>query len=426
MSDPKKPPGPCILAFGPGTWNWPEVSGSPRYHLWTLAKMGWRVLYVEPPKEFHLFTRLWKAPDREFHVLTPGRVLPFGVRGIKSETSGERWRAFTSSQLVARAVSACDNLKMQPDVYWFGAPWHQTLRQRLPKTGICVTHVYDELSQSPILNQMQRELLWQWERELLRSCHIAFCSSLPQKERRAEVAKRSFLLENAVSADFLYKFAPYHMDEQTRRVAAQVEKYPSPRFIYSGVADLRVEPEYFRAIIENLPTGHILFFGRKESTLDPGFAAEMDANPRMHCLGHMPYHSLPGLLRMGDVLMVAHKRMPFTDAMYPEKLNEYLATGRPVVSVCLPEVGRVARESVHEGVIRTADSPWDFVAAATVAMNDKSEILEEKRVDIAREHTWEAMGERLDRELRMELDRVFHGRKEVTALTAVRTSTGVR
>ena len=412
MTDQKKTQAPCILAFGPGTWRWPEVCGSTRYHLRTLAAMGWRVLYVEPPTKFHPLSKVWKAPDREFVVLTPGRIMPFGVRGIKNEQMGEKWRAVASSQLAARALRTLKTLKWQPHVHWFGAPWHAQIIEHLPPGPVLVTHVYDELSQSPVLNQLQRDLLWRWERELLRSCHIAFCSSLPQLEKREDIAPRTFLLENAVKDSFIYQFKPYELDEQTRRIAARIDKLAPPRFMYGGVADLRLEPEIFRSILENLPTGNIIFLGRQEDSLDPALAADIAGNPRMHMMGEIPYSCYPGLYRLGDVLMIPHKRMPFTDAMFPEKLVEYLATGRPVVSVGLREVGRIAREAPYEGLLRIADSPWEFLACVTVAMNDKDEIREEKRVEIARNHTWSVAGERAHRELFDEIARRARQLKE--------------
>ncbi|MCB2156001.1 hypothetical protein KQI84_14060 [bacterium] len=405
MSEQKKNSGPCILAFAPGTWRWPEVCGSTRYHLWTLAGMGWRVLYVEPPVKFHTIGKTWKAPDRDFVVLTPGRIMPFGVRGIKNDQMAEKWRSVTSSQLASRAQRALKSLKWSPHVYWFGAPWHSEIIQHLPPGPVPVTHVYDDLSQSPIFNAMQREILWRWERELLRACNVALCSSMPQMEKREDIARRTFLLENAVKDSFIYQFKPYDLDEKTRKIAARIDRLTPPRFVYGGVADLRLEPEFFRTILENLPTGNVIFLGRKEDSLDPALAADIEGNPRMHCLGEIPYSSYPGLYRMADVLLIPHKRMPFTDAMFPEKLIEYLATGRPVVSVGLPEVGRIAREAPYEGILRVADSPWEYLAAATVAMNDKDEIHEEKRVEIARNHTWSVAGERAHRELLEEVTR---------------------
>jgi glycosyltransferase involved in cell wall biosynthesis len=412
-----------LLAFAPGSWGWPEFCGSPRYHLWTLAGMGWRVLYVEPPTKLRLMRSMWKAPDREFHVLSPARVVPFGVRGIKSEANGEKWRRSTGEQLAARGLAAMKDLGWKKaDFVWFGAPWHSPILEAMPKDVRTINHVYDELSLSPALSSMQREVLWMWERELVRACDLTLCSSLPQKDRRNEVAQRAFLLENAVREDFIFTGTDYVMNEQTRHIAARLDRIAPPRFLYGGVADHRVNPEFFRAILENLPSGNVVFLGKQDKSLDADFAREAQVNPRIHFLGDIPYSCMAPLLRMGDVLLIGHKRMPFTDAMYPEKLNEYLATGRPIVSVALTEVGRVARESTHEGLIRTADTPWEFVAAVTSALAERNPVLEEARIMLAKNHTWGMMGQRLERELLAEMHAT---RGPVTPASAAASHSGI-
>jgi glycosyltransferase involved in cell wall biosynthesis len=49
-------------------------------------------------------------------------------------------------------------------------------------------------------------------------------------------------------------------------------------------------------------------------------------------LGARPHSSIPGYLQHADVLVVPHRRTPFTESLDPIKAYEYRAVGRPVVA----------------------------------------------------------------------------------------------
>ncbi len=387
-----------IIAFAPGGWAYPEFAGSPRYHLWGLAGMGWKVLYVEPPKKLQLLTRMWKAPDREFHVLTPARVAPFGVRAVPNEKTGDAWRTKTAEGLVTRAQEAAKSLNMKPSLWWFGAPWHSAIAKLAPENVVKVAHIYDELSASPALEPHQRTLLWDWERELLRMMDTTICSSEPQMDRRVRIAPRLVMIENAVSEEHL----PENRKPPTQAatvLAAKVSRLPSPRLMYGGTVDLRLDEQMFTLLATSFQNGSLIFAGHYDDNFPERARKMFNAMPNVHFLGDVPYSAFPWIYSHADALLLAHKRMEFTNGMYPEKINEYLASGKPIVSVSLPEIGRLSREMTHPDVIRVADTPADFIEACRTAVEDKDPEVAACRVDLARAHLWGQGAERLDREL---------------------------
>lgn len=395
---------PVLLAFAPGVWGWPDFAGSPRYHLWTLAGMGWRVLYVEPPTRLRPAGRLWRAPDRAFAVLSPGRVAPFAARAAKRDRLAEAWRGLAGRQLARRALAALQSLGWKPDAYWLGAPWHSTVLEALPAGPPAVAHVYDELSLSPLLDEARSARLWRWERELLRSCASAFCSSRPQCDRREGVAERVVHLPNGVPRHFLHgASAPRPVPESARAALQRLEAMPRPRYGYAGVADLRLDPEMFRALLRMDREGSIAFLGKRDPSLDAAFASEIALHPRAAFFGDLPHDALPPLLRACDALLIGHRRMPFTDAMMPEKLCEYLATGRPVASVGLPEVAHAMRTSLAPPRLRVADEPeaWAREAFEAAGELDLRPDLQADRIAYAAEHTWDILGAKADRALRL-------------------------
>lgn len=382
-----------ILAFSPGLWNWTEFTGSPRYHLWTLAGLGWRVLFVEPPKKFAARSTVRSADDRSFHVLSPAMVPPFAIRHIPGARSGALWRATVARRLAAEGLAACRRLSLTPDHYWFGAPWHSAVAAHLPPGPRKLFHVYDELSKTPAFNPMQQQLLAAWEDELCTCSDLVLCSSLPQQQARARHGTKVRLLENAVRDDFLRRPVP-ECPTAERRILEALREKPRPRVVYTGVADHRLDPKLFEEILKIDEVASLNFLGIATEEFRQAFhPSRPDAVTFFDSIG---YSAIPALLQDGDVAVIAHHRTAFTDAMFPEKLNEYLSSGKPIVSIDLPEVCRVAAEARLSGAIYTASNAGEFAQAVRRALEENTPELEEERRRLAAGRTWSRMGERLD------------------------------
>jgi len=362
--------------------------------------MGWNVLYVDPPLKFSLLGKTWTAPDRPFHVLSPGRVMPFGVRRVPGEKSGEAWRSRTGAQLAARARDFARELKLTPDAYWFGAPWHSAVQRELPEGPVSVFHVYDELTLSPAFDETQRRLLWQWECELLQACDLTCASSQPQYDRRTKAARRLLLLENVIPDGWLDDDALPQPDNEALAWLEHIRSLPRPLHMYAGVVDHRLDMRCFSAVLQQNPEGSLVFAGHLDDSRDKAFFDEHEGDERVVTTGRLSLEALFLMAREADVLLIGHRRSPFTDAMLPEKLSEYLATGKPVVSIDIPEVCRIAGEADTPDVIRTASTPSEFGAESReAALVDQPELGEVRR-NLAAKRTWSAMGKRLDAALR--------------------------
>jgi hypothetical protein len=64
----------------------------------------------------------------------------------------------------------------------------------------------------------------------------------------------------------------------------------------------------------------------------------LDGLPNVHRIGELPYERLPEHLAAFDVCTIPFQRTPLTEATNPVKLFEYLATGKRVVALGLPEI----------------------------------------------------------------------------------------
>lgn len=384
---------PVLLAFAPGPWRWPDVAGSTRYHLWTLSSLGWRVLYIEPPTAIRLRGKLWRASDRPFAALSPGAVAPFAVRLCRELVSAEAHRTLVSRQLAARASSALRQLRWNPAALWLGAPWHSALRAQFAKIP-ALFHVYDELAASPALSSFQRKLLSRWERKLILDSDRTLCSSLPQLKRRQRITANCQLLENAVPDHFLEQ--PASVPREFQKSYEKFLQTERPRFCYGGVLDHRVDPGCIRPLLKSLKKGTLCFLGKIDPSAGEAFLAELRQHPKVFLSGAVPFNAYPALYHQADCLFYCHRQNAFTRGMLPEKIGEYLTSGKPIISIATAETQRITRGNSENNLIFLVATPTEFRQAFEQFQIEETDRLSSARIEIAKRRTWSVAAKKLE------------------------------
>ncbi|HQQ06973.1 MAG TPA: ElyC/SanA/YdcF family protein [Candidatus Omnitrophota bacterium] len=113
----------------------------------------------------------------------------------------------------------------------------------------------------------------------------------------------------------------------------------------------------------------------------------------VHFLGKKEHASIPDFINGFDVCIIPYLLTEYTKNVYPTKLNEYLAMGKPVISTDLPEVAYFNAENDNAvSIAYTADEFCDFLIRALQA-NTAQDI--ERRIAIARNNSWSARIEQM-------------------------------
>ena len=110
----------------------------------------------------------------------------------------------------------------------------------------------------------------------------------------------------------------------------------------------------------------------------------LQALPNVFFLGQKAYQDLPAYLSCFAVCCLYYKtNLEFNKYRNPKKLLEYLATGRPVVSVDIPEV------SYFGGAIAIAKTFAEYGQLLRLVLSEDSALKRSERVNFAASQTWE-------------------------------------
>lgn len=167
---------------------------------------------------------------------------------------------------------------------------------------------------------------------------------------------------------------------------ADLAGIPRPRVLYVGGLHRHVDQRLLAALLPTLPDVQFVFIGPKVSG---DWAVE--SLPNAHFLGRRPHDVLPAYIDAADACFVPYALSPFTVTVWPTKLHEYFARGRPVVSTPLDEVLLLG---YPEPDLHVGGSPAELRTAILAAIAGGGEGAE-RRVALARDYSWERTMDRI-------------------------------
>jgi teichuronic acid biosynthesis glycosyltransferase TuaH len=112
----------------------------------------------------------------------------------------------------------------------------------------------------------------------------------------------------------------------------------SPRMLYLGTIDDRLDIGQLRELAEAFPSGSLTLIG---PLIDADRVAPLRSLANVEIRPPVSRAEVTGLVSAADVCVIPHEVTPLTLAMSPLKLYEYLAGGRPVAATDLPPIAAV-------------------------------------------------------------------------------------
>lgn len=346
-----------------------------------LARRGHRVLYVDslglrrPSVSRGDFRRVWarlvcglRAPRRVRERLWVWSPLVIPLQRYAAVRQLNFWLLRGGLWLWTRWLG------LRHDLLWTYNP----MTTRLFPMASFATVVYHCVDEIGAQRGMPTEEIEAAECELLARADRCFVTAQHLLERRRGRCRDIRYFPNVADFDhFATALSP------STRVPEDLARIPRPRIGFVGaITDHKLDLPLLRALAAAHPEYSIVLLG-KVGEGDPWAEVEsLRECPNVHWLGPRPYGSLPAYLKGFDVALLPSVINGYTLGMFPMKFFEYLGAGCPVVATALPSLAEFGH------VAALAASPAQFVAAVERTLRGEAPPLE-RRLEVAREHTYE-------------------------------------
>jgi glycosyltransferase involved in cell wall biosynthesis len=316
-----------------------------------------------------------RAADRtklpaSFEVYSPGPWLP----NLGRPAWLGRW---TSEQRLRRAHRLLRARGCSQIVLYLWRPEFAPAITQVSHQLSCY-HIDDEYSFSPAEGGLSPA-----EVHLIRSVGQVFIHSPAMMAKKGEFNSNTEFVPNGV--DYRAYATPVEEPDDLRRVA-------HPRIGYMGNLKRMLNWPLLLELSGQHPEWSFVFVGQIAPHPEiRGVLEELSRRRNVHMLGSRPAGALAAYVQHCDVCIMPYRLDDYTKYIYPLKLHEYLASGRPVVGAHVPAI------EGFEGAVLLANSSEEWSRAIERALSpvENTSASCEARQGIARMHDWDLLVERI-------------------------------
>jgi glycosyltransferase involved in cell wall biosynthesis len=344
------------------------------------AEQGNRVLYVEAQASLAslgVYRNDWRRLFRwlrgprlvatNLHVATLPLVLPF----FQMSRAINRINNWPIQRLLRHWLR---RLGYRNPVVWAFNPHNEGLIGKLGEK-VAIYECVDELSASKGL--VRSSVVRALERRLLEKADLVIVTHDNLRRSKEDLAKSIYVIPNGAEVEHFGKAALAETP-----LAPEMSRYAKPIIGFLGAVQYWIDFDLIRHIALARPTWSLVLVG------PVGRLARVDKVrdlPNVHLLGRRPYEDLPSYLKAWDVCINPYILDETAANCSPLKLYEYLATGKPIVSVDMPE----ARQ--FEGLVDIARDDEDFVKRIDLILDDPADQDRRARlrIEAVAPHSWD-------------------------------------
>ena len=364
----------CSLVYFGNDWDAENRTSS--HHIARRLALGTKLLYVDSPgmrspkasgrdvkKIVHKLRQAIKLPTKVGEQLWRCTVPQLPFRSVPGVTwLNERFARWALSRAIA-------HLGFERYVLWFALPHPGFLAGKLAEQGV-VYYCIDDYAAHPGVDAAR---IQQSDDALTRAADWVFV---------APPALMPAKLKMNVST----RFSPHGVDAQLfarandplTPVPPQIADIRPPIVGFFGSLADWVDVSLIAKLARDRPTYTVLLVGHVSTDV-----SELTGLGNVRMVGAQPYESLPNWARAFDVAVIPYRRNRQVMNANPLKLREYLATGKPVVSVSTPEVDRFAE---FVAIARTDD---EFVTLVDGALTEDNATARERRIQSVAASSWD-------------------------------------
>lgn len=253
--------------------------------------------------------------------------------------------------------------------------------QKLPDdikalTAASVYQSMDDISQVAYSHRHGTKL----EEKIISNFDYTLCTSKELTRLKSPFSKNVFFHPNAADID-IFKTA---MTQTLPKPEALQSIDPNKKIIgYTGSIEYRSDFELLKKIATQHADKILFFVGPIQGNEQD--EAGLTKMPNVVFAGPRKITELPAFLQYFDCVIIPFRKNTLTKSIYPLKINEYLAAGKPVIATHFSEDIYTFRDVAY-----IADDHETFLQLIDQAIDENNAALQEKRVAVASQNTWAA------------------------------------
>ncbi len=363
-----------VLALVPDEWG---TWWQPRHQVLVRLARYFRVLWVEPQNHWRqVLVALKSPPKRETEA-----ALPPGFR-IFRQTLPEVYRSrpingWLRRQSLLRAANILRRSGCKKLILYLWRPEFQFALKDVPSDVSCY-HIDDEYSFSSADLPTS-----QTESALIGSVDQVFIHSPALLEKKGRINPKTLHVPNGVDYDFYSR--PRILPEDLARI-------PWPRVGYAGWIKSQLDLSLLVELARNHSGLSFVFVGglMHEEIIGED-VRKLAALPNVSFLGAKSTEDMANYPPHFDVCIMPYKLDGYTRYIYPLKLHEYLATGRPTVGTGIRSLQDFRK------IVTLADTYDEWVAALREGLSSEANTEERRaaRQSVAQQHDWTVLVHRI-------------------------------
>jgi len=285
-------------------------------------------------------------------------------------------------------------LRFHRPILWTYNPYSESLLGKLGE-GLTVYDCVDELSASKGL--VRSNIVEELERRLIKKVDVVIVTHENLYRSKKSLAREIHLISNAAEVDHFRKACV-----PDTPVAQEMRTIPRPIIGFLGSVQYWIDMDLLRFLAIAKPQWSFVLIGPKGRLAQ---IKKIENLPNIYMLGKKQYEDLPSYLKAFDVCLNPYILDETAMNCSPLKLYEYLATGKPVVSVDMPEARK------FNGLISIGHDYAEILRLLGEAIKPEatSQGRIAARIDAVKEHGWDNRFTQLEKTLAQKLERQTRG-----------------
>jgi glycosyltransferase involved in cell wall biosynthesis len=215
------------------------------------------------------------------------------------------------------------------------------------------------------------------ERQLIKNSDMVICTSKQLQEDKKKFHPKTYFVSNA--ADIKHSILA---TDKNLPVHKAVNQFKKPVIGYFGSIEKRIDYAMLKEVVEGNMDKSFVFAGPVSREWVPESFFEL---PNVHFIGRIPYDEMPSVLKCFDVAIIPFRKYEESATVFPMKLFEYLGAGKPVVSTDF----NLDLKNFTDDLVAYCSNGKEFSAAINEALDKDNECLQQERIKLASNHTWE-------------------------------------